>query len=205
MKSPMIAPKPLSQVTNEEWARAYAGLKLYVNLRLNYVQRFGLSIEDIAHDAILHTLQGKRRWPVIDPETGEAKREIDFLTFLCGVARSLASHGIEKEKRMVSLTGLLDNDSDGRTDSDQRLLPDQRGELRVEANQEDKIAYDEYRNALLSAARAHEQVLRKPKRVTGWLEPKMREIARALGADTKRARYLMKLLRGGYCNGKEDE
>ena len=205
MKSLMIAPKPLSEVTNEEWVRADAGLKIYVKVRLSYVQKYGLSIDDIAQDAILHTLSGKRRWPVIDPETGEVKRELDLLTFLCSVARSLASHAIEKEKRMVSLTGLLDDEGHGRSDSDQRLMLDQPGELRVEANAEDKIAYDEYRNALLLAARAHAQLLKKAKRVTRWREKKVREIARAVGLDTNRSRYLTKLLRGGYCNGKEDQ
>jgi DNA-directed RNA polymerase specialized sigma24 family protein len=203
MKSQIIAPKPLTEVTSEEWARVSAGLKVYVKLRLSYVQKYGLSLDDIVQETLLLTLLGKRRWPVVDPETGATKRNVDLLTFLSGVARSVASHVIEKERRNVSFTDLLNDEGQECVYSDHRLLVDHKSELRTGA--ERNIAQDEYESALLSVTRAHPRLMRRARLMMRRRKVKVSEVARFLGVDIKRARYLMNLLNGGNCNGKKED
>jgi len=207
MKSLRIGPKPLIDVTSEEWARVSAGLRTYAKLRLSYVQNYGLSLDDIIQEALVLTLSGKRRWPVIDRETGETKRDLDLLTFLCGVARSVASHWIRKQRRTVSLTGLLDDgeDSKERTNSDRRRLVESLGESQDRARPENEIVQDEYRNALDSKTRTHPRLMKRARSMMRRRKLKLKEIARILGVDAKRARYLMNLLNGGNGNGEEEE
>lgn len=60
-------------------------------------ERLGLDLDDVVHQALVDTLEGKRHWP---------KEDVDLFYFLCEVVRSLISHRVEQEKRNVPLESI---------------------------------------------------------------------------------------------------
>lgn len=103
MKSP--APQdPLASVTREQWVEVWAKLRLHTWKRYKWFHdRFGEDLDEIAHQAILDTMRGTRRWPPIDARNGEVRGDISLFSFLCEVVRSNVSHIWDREKRKVSI------------------------------------------------------------------------------------------------------
>jgi DNA-directed RNA polymerase specialized sigma24 family protein len=92
-------PEDLSLIT-EEWKEIYEKLLLYTRRRyywLAQMMRGKYDLEELATQAILDTLSGKRTWPPKDAQ-GQP-RKVNLISFLCRVVDSLASHQYEKELR----------------------------------------------------------------------------------------------------------
>lgn len=85
----------LESVTDEEWVETWNRLRLFTRRR--YGSLPGLDLDDIIHQAVIDTLEGRRRWP---------KQEMSLLHFLCGVVRSIVSHRWARERKKVSLETL---------------------------------------------------------------------------------------------------
>jgi hypothetical protein len=104
MKRASLQEGPLASITEEQWAEVWLKLRLHVWKRYYWLhKRLGENLDDIAHQSILDTMNGKRRWPPIDPGTTEVRRDIGLLSFLCEVARSKVSHIWAREKKRVSI------------------------------------------------------------------------------------------------------
>jgi DNA-directed RNA polymerase specialized sigma24 family protein len=95
----------LSSMTEEEWLDLYNRLRLFTYKRYYWLR----DLEGIIQEAIIDTIQGKRRWPSVDKDTDEVK--ISLFVFLCDVIRSKVSHLWEREKRQLSLDSFYENTS----------------------------------------------------------------------------------------------
>lgn len=113
MKKP--APQdPLASVTREQWVELWTKLRLHTWKRYYWLsERLGENLDEVAHQAILDTMRGIRRWPPSNAVTGETRRDVSLFTFLCEVVRSNVSHIWEKEKRRVSIDS-FDSTIDGK-------------------------------------------------------------------------------------------
>lgn len=85
-----------ADLTPEEFVKAFGDLSPDDRLRLTLIERpllWGTSFGkgDLLNESICRTLLGRRRCP----------REVPVVAYLVEVMRSLASHGREREKRMV--------------------------------------------------------------------------------------------------------
>lgn len=90
---------PLRQVTEEQWAEAWIKLRLHTWKKYRWLHDItGEDLDDIAHQAIIDTWSGKRRWPPIDHVTGLLRHDVTLLFFLSEVVRSIVSHRWEKTK-----------------------------------------------------------------------------------------------------------
>jgi len=88
----------LESITENQWAHILQKLRLHTWRRYRSLsERLGLDLDDVVHQALLDTLDGKRSWP---------NEEVDLFYFLCGVVRSIISHRLEREKRSVPLENL---------------------------------------------------------------------------------------------------
>lgn len=65
--------------------------------------KYGWDLQDIVQQAIIDTLEGKRRWPPSDSQTGDPRPNLNLFLFLCGVIRSNVFHQLEKERRKPHL------------------------------------------------------------------------------------------------------
>src|ERR1700752_2449736 len=100
----------LSSMTEEEWLDLYNRLRLFTYKRYYWLRdQTNLDLEGIIQEAIIDTIQGKRRWPSVDKDTDEVK--ISRFVFLCDVIRSKVSHLWEREKRQLSLDSFYENTS----------------------------------------------------------------------------------------------
>ncbi|HXQ32582.1 MAG TPA: hypothetical protein VN843_01040 [Anaerolineales bacterium] len=100
----------LSSMTEEEWLDLYNRLRLFTYKRYYWLRdQTNLDLEGIIQEAIIDTIQGKRRWPSVDKDTDEVK--ISLFVFLCDVIRSKVSHLWEREKRQLSLDSFYENTS----------------------------------------------------------------------------------------------
>ena len=98
----------LESITEEQWTHILQKLRLHTWRRYGSLRdRLGLDLDDVVHQALVDTLEGKRRWP---------KEEVDLFYFLCSVVKSIISHRLEQEKRKVSIEGIESNYS--KEDSD---------------------------------------------------------------------------------------
>lgn len=117
-------PKDLESITPDEWIEYWHKLRLYTWKRFSWMnKRLGEDLDEIAHQAISDTLDGKRKWPPIDRTTGKIKLDVPFFSFLCQVVNSIASHRWEREIRRVPIEGFeqTQNPEDIHTGSDQTL------------------------------------------------------------------------------------
>lgn len=90
---------PLTHVTEEQWADAWIKLRLHTWKKYRWLHdKTGEDLDDIAHQAIVDTWSGKRRWPPIDRLTRLPKKDISLLYFLCETVRSIVSHRWAKTK-----------------------------------------------------------------------------------------------------------
>jgi len=108
----------LSSMTEEEWLDLYNRLRLFTYKRYYWLRdQTNLDLEGIIQEAIIDTIQGKRRWPSVDKDTDEVKqislevKQISLFVFLCDVIRSKVSHLWEREKRQLSLDSFYENNS----------------------------------------------------------------------------------------------
>jgi DNA-directed RNA polymerase specialized sigma24 family protein len=85
----------LESVTEEQWIETWKKLRLFTWSR--YGSLPWLDLDDVVHQAIVDTLEGRRRWP---------KQEMSLLHFLCGVVRSIISHRWVRERKKVSIENL---------------------------------------------------------------------------------------------------
>lgn len=76
----------LDRYTEEDWEDIWNRLKLFT---YKYFRGRGLDLDGLIQEAIKDVIAGKRRWPL----------GVDFVTLLCQVIRSKASHLSEKERR----------------------------------------------------------------------------------------------------------
>jgi DNA-directed RNA polymerase specialized sigma24 family protein len=94
----------LASVSDEEWEELWRKLRLHTWRRHGWLcEKFGWDLDAIAHQAILDTLEGIRRWPPTDGETGRPRDDVSLLSFLCQIVRSIISHRYDKEKGRLSL------------------------------------------------------------------------------------------------------
>lgn len=88
----------LETISEEQWVEMWHKLRLHIKIRYQWLlERLNLKPEDLANQAILDTLQGKRRWPP-NNQTGMINEDVSLFAFLCGVVRSNASHLWNREK-----------------------------------------------------------------------------------------------------------
>ena len=114
-------PDPLASVTREQWVELWAKLRLHTWKRYRWLhERLGEDLDDVAHQAILDTMRGTRRWPPIDARDGGVRGDVSLFSFLCEVVRSNVSHIWERERRKVSVDAPgLAND---REESEQKFI-----------------------------------------------------------------------------------
>ena len=88
----------LESITETQWAQILQKLRLHTWRRYRSLsERLGLDLDDVVHQALVDTLDGKRSWP---------NEEVDLFYFLCEVVRSIISHRLEREKRNVPFENL---------------------------------------------------------------------------------------------------
>jgi len=101
----------LAAITDELWVKYWNMLRLHLARRFPWLARQGVDLDEIASQVVVDIKLGKRRWPPLD-KNGQVRTNVEFFPFMCGVARSIASHRLDKEKRMVSIEGQDDDDPD---------------------------------------------------------------------------------------------
>jgi hypothetical protein len=195
IKAPVISPRPLTEVSKDEWECICVLLRAYTKARFDYVRNYGLTPDDIAHQAIADTLEGRRRWPVIDPITGAAKGDVDLFTFLCECTRSLVSHVMRKGTRTVSLTDLGAHSGANGSVSNERAGPDQLPRSGAGESPESKIEYDDFSSVLREAAKGDTRLEAMVELLIARPGIRPGELAEALGLNPKKARYLKKVLK----------
>jgi hypothetical protein len=93
----------LSRLSQEEWEELWRRLRLYTWKRFRWLNdRTGEDLDAIAHQAIVDTWTGKRRWPPLNRLTGLENDKVTLFVFLCETVRSLVSHVWEREKVRIS-------------------------------------------------------------------------------------------------------
>jgi DNA-directed RNA polymerase specialized sigma24 family protein len=91
----------LESITEEQWTQILQKLRLHAWRRYKSLHdKLGLDLDDVVHQALADTLEGKRHWP---------KEEVDLFYFLCSVVKSIVSHRLEQEKRKVSIESFESN------------------------------------------------------------------------------------------------
>src|ERR1051325_7298453 len=104
--------KSLPSLTEAEWEEIWRRLRLYTWKRFRWLNdRTGQDLDEIAHQAMVDTWTGKRRWPPIDRLTGLENNKVTLFVFLCETVRSLVSHVWEREKARVSFDETSSSDS----------------------------------------------------------------------------------------------
>ena len=102
----------LDAISKEQWVEIWQKLRLHTWRKYKSLQdKIGLDLDDMVHQAIIDTLERKRRWPPIDKLTG-MKKHVDLFPFLCEVVRSNISHQLEEERKKISIEGTVSNPSE---------------------------------------------------------------------------------------------
>lgn len=92
----MINPNPreksLRDISDAQWQEMSKKLRIHTWKKWGWLSKLtGIDLDDIAQQAIVDTLMGKRRWPPVDAATGIPK-SVGLFCFLCQTVRSLISH-----------------------------------------------------------------------------------------------------------------
>lgn len=186
----------LSSMTEEQWLDLYNRLRLFTYKRYYWLRNHtSLDVEDIIHEAIMDTYEGKRRWPP----------EVNLVVFLCGVISSKVSHLWERERKKLSLESFSENTSvqgpqleDSPNKEFEALLKESATEylnLLSRKNLDDQLLYQEVTNKMLNLV-SHDEKLTKI--VQLWLEEpdiKPRQIAEKMGLTSKQIYQVQKRLR----------
>jgi DNA-directed RNA polymerase specialized sigma24 family protein len=90
----------LSSLSEVQWEDLFKRLLIFTHKRYGWLKELaGWDLQDIVQQAIIETIEGKRRWPPRNSETGEPDSNVNLFLFLCNVIRSDVSHLLEKERR----------------------------------------------------------------------------------------------------------
>lgn len=101
MKRPESISGPLASMTEEDWNIVWRQLRVFVRAKYFWFYlRTGYSLDGIAHEAVIAVLNGSRRYPPIDKETGLERSDVSLLAFLCETIRSHVSHLCERHRRI---------------------------------------------------------------------------------------------------------
>jgi DNA-directed RNA polymerase specialized sigma24 family protein len=178
---------PSVLITDEQWEFVWQKLRFYVHRRYRWFYRqTGRDLDGIVSKAILDTMEGRRRYPPIDKETGMEKPDVTLFVFLCCVVDSLIRTHLSTATRLCELDDTLQVGEVHRP---------RRSFLFKQTNLEDTASYNEL------VAEMRELVRGDPllDRMVEWwaIEPdlKPRELAEALGVDKSQIQNALKRLR----------
>src|SRR5689334_1349346 len=88
----------LESITENQWAHILQKLRLHTWKRYRSLRdRLGVDLDDVVHQALVDTLEGKRHWP---------KEKVSLFYFLCWVVRSIIYHRLEQGKRNIPLDSI---------------------------------------------------------------------------------------------------
>jgi DNA-directed RNA polymerase specialized sigma24 family protein len=149
----------LDRYTEEDWDDVWKRLKRFSH---KYFGGRGLDLDALIQDAILDVIVRKRHWPL----------GVDFVTLLCQIIRSKASHLSKRESLFMSIEGVPAL----RLPASEETLYLARRE-----SEERQLAYSKLCSKIELMIREDELLC---KMVTMWLEEpelKPREVARRLG------------------------
>jgi DNA-directed RNA polymerase specialized sigma24 family protein len=191
-----VQTEELDAITQDQWVEIWQKLRLHAWKRYGSLRdKIGVDLDDMVHQAIADTLQGKRRWPPIDKLTGEKKR-VDLFPFLCEVIRSNVSHQLEEERKKVSIEGTV---SDSLEDSDLISLEEMITEpiseyLRYEAIY-NRVFYAQLVSKMYEMVKEDEELSEIVRVWTRDPNLKPKEIAQELGLSIEEVRNAQKRLR----------
>ncbi len=214
MVSPVPPEDPLASITEEQWVEMWMKLRLHVRKRYFWLsRRLGEDLDGIAHQAILDTMDGKHRWPPVDPRTGQMRRDVNLLSFLCEVVRNKVYHLWEGAKRTVSID--TSNPAQGPEEFNQEFIDCLLNEsakkyphLVRPDDTEGNVIYNDITDKMLHIVASDKEVYRLVQRWRKEPDLKPGELAAILEipmpkfrAAQKRMRRLLKEFREGSSNG----
>jgi DNA-directed RNA polymerase specialized sigma24 family protein len=88
----------LESISENQWAHILQKLRLHAWRRYRSLSdKLGLDLDDVVHQALVDTLEGKRHWP---------KERVSLFYFLCEVVRSIINHRLTQKKRIIPLESM---------------------------------------------------------------------------------------------------
>jgi hypothetical protein len=178
---------PLHSISEQQWTELWHKLRLHAWKRYRWLHDVtGEDLDEIAHQAIMDTITGTRRWPPPDDGSGESK-DVPLFPFLCGVVRSIVSHNWERAKNKISLDNLPSN-----------FNAEVLGELRqttASSRIENVTDYKQLTDKMLELVSFDKEVFRIVELLRTYPDMRPREIAEELGFTMPQMRAAQKRLR----------
>jgi len=116
VKIPDSERSPIHRITDAQWEELRLKLQIYAWRKCRWLRDLtGIDLDDLVQQAIVDTYTGKRRWPPIDPTTGEERTDVSLFAFLCQTVRSLASHDLRRPRK-VDIGGTSASNEDSPTE-----------------------------------------------------------------------------------------
>lgn len=205
----------LETITEEQWIEMWHKLRLHTAKKYRWLlRRLSLEPGDLANQAIVDTLQGRRQWPSINAQTGLINEDLSLFAFLCGVVRSNASHLWEREKANLPIENIE------RTNGRRNVIPqsletilaqplDHHLTLANAENIEQRIINNQKTERICSFVAEDKELVRVITELRKDPALKPRELAEILGLSIekvrnaqKRLRRIVQNLRGDLTNGR---
>jgi DNA-directed RNA polymerase specialized sigma24 family protein len=193
MQNPRRRKGSSDPISEAQFAEAWAKLRLHTWKKYRWLHDLtGDDLDDIAHQALIDTWSGRRRWPPVDKVTGLPKNDVSLLCFLCETVRSIVSHRWEKTKATIPLDGF---NSTARGPQFERAIAHRPALVIRPTDIEEADEYKHLTEKMLDLVSNDEEVFRVVKMWRAYPDLKPREIAEALLLTMPQMRAAQKRLR----------
>ena|SRR5215213_6748397 len=190
----------LSSLSEVQWEDLFKRLLIFTHKRYGWRKELsGWDLQDIVQQAIIETIEGKRRWPPKNSETGEPDPNVNLFLFLCNVIKTDVSHLLEKERRK-SRTEVHELDLDlerllEESDAPDKDLHKRRAAFLSNENSESVALYHELSEKIHKAVANDEELTNVVDLLIYMPDSKPREIAEHLGLSIQQIYPILKRLR----------